>query len=118
MSYDDYDNYFPEEDMMPFEGWHTITIAWSNLKTCQARIKVRGEWDGVGLFDIQVQDVDWMELHTVDGFRKGRIDAFDGDDDEADQLRRLFDNLPTEAQAEALSGATLADIDDREIVLD
>ena len=114
----DYDeNYFSEDDVMPFEGWHTVTIPWSNLKRCHARIRVRGEWDGCDLFDITTVDVDWLELHTVDGFRQGRIEAYDGDDDEAEALVRLFDNLPTETQREALAGATLADIDDREIVI-
>ena len=115
MTYDD--NYYPEDDMMPFGGWATIDISWSNLKRCRARIQVRGDWDGDGLTGIEVTDLDWLEIETVDGFRKGQVEAFDADDPEADELVALFSNLPAEAMAEALSGTTLSDIDDREIEL-
>lgn len=112
------DNYFPEDDAMPFTGWATVEMPWTSMVTCQARIRVGADLneDGEIVGTVWVDDVDWVEMHTVDGFRKGRIESVDDDEVELDVMK-LFEALPTERQTELLAGNTLSDIDDRELVV-
>ncbi len=113
-----HEDYYPEDDIMPFTGWATIDIPWSNNVRLHARIRVGADLnpDGELVGDAWVDDVDWIELHDIDGFRKGRVRGYDPED-HAEKVIKLFEAMPMIAQQEALAGTTLADIDDREIVV-
>ena len=116
----DYEDYYynREDDVMPFTGWAIIDLPWTAQVTCQARIRVGADLnnDGELINPAWVDDVDWIELHTFDGFRKGKIEALDLED-HAQCITTLFESLPMVAQTEKLSGVTLSDIDDRELVV-
>ena len=111
----DYPRYDENDDV--FSGWATVSTPWTSQTKAHARIKVRGTFTSCELEDITVDDVDWVEVHTVDGFREGLIETEEDIDGLNEQFLKYFEAMPDKAQNEALEGADMWNADGYGITL-
>lgn len=100
-----------------FTGWTTVLIPWGTHRRASARIEVRGDFNGWALENVVIRDIDWIEIETVSGFKKGKVVSIDEDDTINAEFKAYFECMPQDVQEEYLEGAELYNADEYGITL-
>ena len=102
-----------------FTGWATVLIPWGLNEQANARIEVTGDFsfNGADLENMTIKDIDWIEIETISGYRKGRIEGIDADDVRNDVFKAYFEAMPEHAQNQYIAGAELYNADEYGIIL-